>query len=162
MPTGTYVLDSAILTYHVEYITKSISGVSKDARGKGVCASTCRFIVAAPVKSFISKDGNRDENMISTLSGARYSLVQADITLPREFAGDTLTGWFEIKLAGQAKAYADVPITITSTNGERYSVRGTIPFRLSDFGIERPALLLVRIDDLVPVDFQATWILQKP
>ena len=160
LPEGTYRLEQATLTYHVDYFTKRVTGVSKEARGKGVCATSCRFVVAAPAKSFQSGDANRDSNMLETMLATRFPLVQADITLERSLAGQTLRARFEVTLAGKVKVYPAVPVSITRTEGGRYMVHGEIPLVLSDFEIERPSLLLVKIEDLAPVSFEATWTVQ--
>ena len=54
-----WVLEQSTLTYHVSHPLHQSEGVSKAARGKGVChAGQCEFLIAVPVKSFDSADSN--------------------------------------------------------------------------------------------------------
>src|ERR1022692_5056543 len=46
-----WVLEQSTLTYHVSHPLHQSEGVSKAARGKGVCqAGQCDFLIAVPVK----------------------------------------------------------------------------------------------------------------
>src|ERR1019366_8111203 len=60
-----WVLGASTLSYLVSHPLHESVGVSHEARGKGVChAGQCDFLIAAPVKSFDSKDSNRDLHML--------------------------------------------------------------------------------------------------
>src|SRR5579863_8091519 len=78
-----WVLDQATLTYHVSHPLHQTEGVSKAAKGKGVChAGQCDFLVAAPVKSFDSGDSNRDLHMLQATRGAQFPLITVRTRLP--------------------------------------------------------------------------------
>ena len=48
-----WVLEQSSLTYHVSHRLHESEGVSRAARGKGVChAGQCDFLIAVAVKSF--------------------------------------------------------------------------------------------------------------
>ncbi len=48
-----WVLDQATLSYHVSHPLHQTEGVSKAAKGKGVChAGQGDFLIAVPVRSF--------------------------------------------------------------------------------------------------------------
>ena len=78
----SWILDQSTLTYHMSHPIHEVDGVSRAARGKGTChAGQCDFLVAVPVKSFHSGDGNRDLHMIQTTRGAEFPVVS--VRFPR-------------------------------------------------------------------------------
>lgn len=69
-----WVLKQSTLTYHVSHPLHQVEGVSHEAKGKGVChGGQCDFLIAVPVKSFDSKDSNRDLHMASSDAWRRIS-----------------------------------------------------------------------------------------
>src|SRR5579872_4551392 len=71
-----WVLEQSTLTYHVAHPLHQTEGVSKSAKGKGVCHDgQCDFLVGAPVKSFDSGDSNRDLHMLQATRGAEFPLI---------------------------------------------------------------------------------------
>src|SRR5579863_5331651 len=78
-----WALEQSTLTYHVSHPLHQTEGVSKAAKGKGVChAGQCDFLVAAPVKSFDSGDSNRDLHMLQATRGAQFPLITVRTRLP--------------------------------------------------------------------------------
>ena len=71
-----WVLQQSTLNYHISHPMHEVSGVSREAKGKGVChAGQCDFLIAAPVKSFDSGDSNRDLHMVEATRGAQFPMV---------------------------------------------------------------------------------------
>src|ERR1035438_6994810 len=80
---GQWLLASSTLTYRVSHPLHQSEGVSRAARGKGVCqAGQCNFLIAVPVKSFESGDTNRDLHMVQVTHGAQFPLVSVRVSLP--------------------------------------------------------------------------------
>ena len=52
--TGSqWVLEQSTLTYHMSHPMHQVEGVSRAAKGKGLChAGQCDFLIAVPVKFF--------------------------------------------------------------------------------------------------------------
>src|SRR5579871_1212695 len=98
-----WILDQATLTYHVSHPLHQTEGVSKAAKGKGVChEGECDFLIAAPVKSFNSGDSNRDLHMLQATRGAEFPLVTVRTRLPESEASMTMIqADLEIQFAGQ-------------------------------------------------------------
>ncbi len=144
------------LTYHVSFPLKSVEGTSENVKGKGQCAGeTCEFLIATPVKSFESGDGNRDAHMIEVTRGAAYPMVTARVKVPKSASTTSMDGSAEVSFGGQTHTY---PVHIIGrTEGPATFVSGTIPLRLSDFKMERPSLLGVKIKDEAPVSFELRW-----
>src|SRR5580704_9049171 len=80
-----WVLEQSTLTYHVSHPLHQVDGVSRAARGKGVChAGQCDFLIAVPVSSFDSKDSNRDLHMLQVVRGGQFPMVTVRTRLPEE------------------------------------------------------------------------------
>jgi len=153
-----WVLDQSTLTYHVSHPLHKTEGVSKAARGKGVCHDgQCDFLIAAPVKSFDSGDSNRDLHMLQVTRGAEFPLVQVRTRVPETAATSRqVLADLEIEFAGQVAHYKQVPFQ-ASAEGNRIKIAGTIPATVADFKIDPPSLLTVPIKNEIPVKVEMTW-----
>src|SRR5580692_8493299 len=105
-----WVLKQSTLSYHVSHPLHQVEGVSRAARGKGVCHNgQCDFLIAVPVKSFDSGDSNRDLHMLQVARGGQYPLVTLRTSLPQDAASSTtVRADLEIEFAGQTAKYSQV------------------------------------------------------
>src|SRR5580692_2506779 len=147
-----WVLSQSTLTYHVSHPLHQTDGVSHAARGKGVChAGQCDFLIAVPVKSFDSKDSNRDLHMLQVTRGAQFPLVTVRTRLPETAAKSAaIHADLEVQFAGQTAQYTQVPFQL-ATQGKQIRIAGTIPATLADFKIDPPSLLAVAVKNEMPV-----------
>ncbi|MGA9056078.1 MAG: YceI family protein [Terriglobia bacterium] len=153
-----WVLDQGTLTYHVSHPLHQFDGVSRAARGKGVCNDAqCDFLIAVPVKSFDSGDSNRDLHMLQVTRGAQFPLVTVRTRMP-ESASTSATIYLdlEIQFAGQTVQYKQVPFKRVA-QGRESRITGTIPAKLTDFKIDPPSLLTMPIKNDIPVRVDLTW-----
>ena len=97
----TWILDQSTLTYHMSHPLHEVDGVSRAAKGKGVChAGQCDFLLAVPVKSFNSGDTNRDLHMLQVTRGAQFPIVSVRLRLPdSSLASPTLDCDLEVQFA---------------------------------------------------------------
>ena len=153
-----WILEQSTLSYHVSHPLHETNGVSKAARGKGVChEGQCDFLVAVPVKSFDSGDSNRDLHMLQAARGAQFPLVQVRTRLPESArTASSIQLDLEIEFAGQKAAYKQIPFQLT-VQGNSVKVTGTIPATLSDFKIDPPKLLTVPVKNELPIKVEMTW-----
>lgn len=153
-----WLLEQSTLTYHVSHKLHQSEGVSRAARGKGVChAGQCDFLIAAPVKSFDSGDSNRDLHMLQATRGAQFPMVTVRTRLPEEASGSaTIHADLEIQFAGQTAQYRQVPFQVV-TEGNHTRISGTIPATLSDFKIDPPSLLGIQVKNEIPIRVEMTW-----
>jgi hypothetical protein len=153
-----WVLEQSTLAYHVSHPFHQTDGVSHAARGKGVChAGQCDFLIAVPVKSFDSKDSNRDLHMLQVTRGAEFPLVTVRTRLPETAAGAaTIHADLEIQFSGQTAEFKQVEFQL-QTQGKQIRISGTIPATLSDFKIDPPSLLAVAVKNEMPVRVEMTW-----
>lgn len=157
----TWILKQSTLTYHVVHPLHRANGVSHAARGKGICqASECKFLIAAPVKSFNSGNSARDLHMLQITRGGEFPMVIVRIQLPeKDLAAPTFNANLHIWFAGHNVEYRQIPLK-EATKGDEMQVSGTIPLKCSDFKIPRPTLLTMPIKNSVPVTLQTTWVKQ--
>ena len=154
---GNFELKSSKINYLVTYLIKKADGDSTGAKGKGECKSTrCDFLVAAPIKSFESKDSNRDFNMLKTTKADKYPLVVAKISTPSEISNGLLKTDLEIEFSGIKHLYKNINFTGKLKDGILH-VEGKFDLILSEHKIEKPSLLGVDINELVPLTIIADW-----
>jgi YceI-like domain len=153
-----WVLEHSTLTYHVSHPLHQTDGVSHAARGKGVCHDgQCDFLIAVPVKSFDSRDSNRDLHMLQVAHGAQFPMVSVRTRLPEAASSSaTIHADLEIQFAGQTAQYKQVPLQLT-VQGSQIRISGTIPATLSDFKIDPPSLLAVPVKNEMPVRVDMAW-----
>lgn len=153
-----WVLQQGTLTYHVSHPLHQSEGVSREARGKGVChAGQCDFLIAVPVKSFDSGDSNRDLHMIQVTRGAQFPMVTVRTRLPESASTSTTVKVdLEIQFAGQTAQYKQVPFQLVM-QGKEIRITGTIPATLVDFKIDPPSLLTMPVKNEIPVRVDLTW-----
>jgi hypothetical protein len=157
-----WVLTQSTLTYHVSHPLHQVDGVSRAARGKGVChAGQCDFLIAAPVKSFDSGDSNRDLHMLQVTRGGEFPIISVRTQLPEDASkSTTILADLEVQFTGQTAHYKQVSFQEVA-QGNEVRISGTIPSMLTDFKIEPPSLLTVPIKNEIPVRVEMTWQKQK-
>jgi hypothetical protein len=153
-----WVLQQSTLAYHMSHPMHEVDGVSRAAKGKGIChAGQCNFLIAVPVKSFDSGDSNRDLHMIEATRGAQYPMVIVRTEFPEAATTSaSIYANLEVQFAGQTAHYQHVPFQRV-TEGNQVRITGTIPATCSDFKIDRPSFLTVPIKNEIPVKVDMTW-----
>jgi len=153
-----WVLGESTITYHVSHPLHQIDGVSHAARGKGVCnAGECDFLIAVPVKSFDSRDSNRDLHMIQVARGAQFPMITVRVRLPADATLlPTILVDLDVEFAGQTAHYKQVPFQHV-TQGNEARISGTIPATLSDFKLDPPSLLAIPTKNEIPIRVEMTW-----
>jgi len=155
---GNYELQNSKIEYLVKYLIKKADGESVSAKGKGICSEKkCEFLVAAPVKTFVSRDSNRDLKMLNTVKVEKNPMVSAMISTEKEVSNNILLANLEVDFAGVKKTYEKIPFEFKKTeNG--FEVNGKFDLMIDSHNVEKPSLLGVEIDNLVPIKIQANWI----
>jgi hypothetical protein len=153
-----WVLKQSRITYHVSHPLHQTEGVSRAARGKGVChEGQCDLLIAVPVKSFDSGDSNRDLHMIQVTRGAEFPMVTVRTRLPETVsASATIKADLEVQFAGQTAHYQQVAFVVV-TEGDDRRISGTIPTTLADFKIDPPSLMALPVKNEIPVRIDMTW-----
>ncbi len=153
-----WVLDQATLTYHVSHPLHQTEGVSRAARGKGICHDgQCDFLIAVPVKSFDSGDSNRDLHMLQVTRGAQFPIVTVRTKLPETAStAATINADLDVEFAGQTAHYKQVAFQLLK-EGNQTKISGTIPATLADFKIAPPTLLTMPVKNEIPIRVEISW-----
>lgn len=147
-----FSLANAQAEYTVKHLVKTVKGESKELKGKMVCESqNCEFLIAIRPVSFVSSDSNRDLNMHTILEVSKYPVITVKGTMPEADLGKPN---YELKskvsFHGIEKEYL-----LKIKNGA--VSKGQLTILLDAHNVERPSLLLAKIDNEVPVDFSFKW-----
>jgi polyisoprenoid-binding protein YceI len=150
------------LSYRLIHKFHEVEGVSKEVEGRVRVGAggAVQLMVRAKVASFDSGNGNRDAHMQEATEAAKYPLVTlkavGTATLPASYPAT-----IEVPLDGQLEFHGQVrPVgakaTVTFEAPGRASVKARITISLDAFGVERPSLLFVKVDDALSVDAALT------
>jgi polyisoprenoid-binding protein YceI len=161
---GAYRIDAARseLRYDVRHPLHAVVGTSGDVRGTLDLTETepwlrlpCRL--TAPLIAFTSRNRNRDSNAFAVLAARRFPDAEINLTRLslRRRPGDT--AWSaqgkaegELTLKGLSRAFS-ASVSTRQVDPATIEVSADFSFALSDHKIERPALLLIPIDDGVRI-----------
>jgi hypothetical protein len=155
--SGKYELESSKVDYLVKYLIKKADGASTKSKGQGECKDkTCEFLVAAPIKSFESKDSNRDLNMLKTTNADKYPLVVVRVKADSEVKNAKIIADLEVEFAGVKKTYPKISFDYKSTS-VGFEIEGKFDLILDQHKVEKPSLLGVNIENLVPIAVHANW-----
>lgn len=145
-------LSQAKAEYTVKHLFKTVKGESTDLKGKMVCENQiCEFLVAIASKSFVSSDSNRDLNMQTILEVTKFPLIIVKGNIPET---DLAKQQSEVKALvnfhGIEKEYI-----LKIKKGSQFS--GNFSILLEGHKVERPSLLMAKIDNEVPINFSFDW-----
>lgn len=151
---GTWAVEpsASTLKYTVVHKLHQVDAASKQVEGKAVLKpdGTLLTEVRAPVTSFRSGDGNRDEHMDEVMEVGKFPLVvlKAIGKVPAE---GPLSLNAQVDLHGVKKSY---PVQVRLEPQPDGAVRATAAFDvdLDAHRIDRPSLLFVKIEDACRID----------
>jgi len=150
------------LSYRLVHKFHEVEGVTKEVEGRARIGAggAVQLMVRAKVASFDSGNGNRDAHMQEATEAARFPLVTlkavGTVALPASYPATV-----EVPLEGQLDFHGQVrPVTtratVTFEAPGRATVKARLTISLDAFGVERPSLLFVKVDDALSVDAALT------
>lgn len=147
------------VTYTMHHPLHTWDGVSHDVNGAILYNDDSKQIesvaVAIKVASFDSKDANRDSHALEVLDGIRYPNVTFVSQQIKTGADGSLTAVGKLTFHGVTK-----PQTLTATRtdaGNLLTINGAFDVNMTDFSIERPAMLGMKTDDTIKFKFTASF-----
>lgn len=150
----------SLLRYTVVHKFHTVHGESKQVQGKALLKAdgTLQVMVRAPIGSFQSGDGNRDEHMRETLEEPKYRYVVYKGVARLSAATSALPAKLDVVLNGELdfhgrKRAEKVPVHVESNRPGHARATGHFVVSLDRYQIERPSLLLIKIDDACTIDF---------
>jgi polyisoprenoid-binding protein YceI len=159
-----YAVDDArsVIRFHVDHKLHATDGRSSQIEGKAVVQPDGKVLtmIRVPVASFDSGDANRDSNMRETLEASRLPFVVfkgvSSLVVPAargKAIPATIRG--ELEFHG-IKRPIDVPVTLEFADDGTASVKGKMKLSLDAFKVERPSLLMIKLDDACAIEFDLT------
>lgn len=168
LTASTYVVDPAtsVVKFHLHHKMHEVDGRTSQIEGKAILGDDGKVMtmIRIPVASFDTADANRDSHMRETLDAAKFPFVVfkgvTTFTMPVAF-GKPL----ETKLEGEldfhgVKRPLSVPAQIALTK-DGATVTAKFPVDLDAHQVERPALLFIKVDQLVQLDAELKLKVQR-
>jgi polyisoprenoid-binding protein YceI len=156
---GAYTVapKTSTVTYTIVHKFHSVEGKSSDIEGKAVVKDdgTIQAMVRVPVASFRSGDGNRDEHMLEAVEGAKFPYVTfkgiASLGPDRALPSTALPMQGEVEFHGVTHPVS-VPLALEVQPDGSVRGHGSFDVSLDAYGVERPSLLFIKIDDKCHID----------
>ena len=158
----TYTVDpgASAVRFHLHHKMHAVDASTSRIEGKALVREDgkVQVMVRVPVASFDSGDGNRDTHMRETLESARFPFVVykavTSLVLPAA-SGKPV----DVRLDGEldfhgVKRPLALPARITFEKDGSALVRSRFEVNLEAHGIERPALLFVKVDENVQLEVE--------
>lgn len=160
----TFSLEPAGSTvrYHIVHKLHRVSGASSTIEGKAVLRpdGTVLAMVRVPMASFDSGERNRDADMREAVDTRRFPFVvlKGTTRLQGEVLPVAQPTTVQAKMDGEVELHGVkkrvvVPLTIELSPDGTARARGSFEVSLDAFGIERPSLLFVKIEDACKIEF---------
>lgn len=153
-----YRIESKAVSFVITHPMKSVEGQCPDvtienfsAKREGTTITVNGpFVVRIKIQTMTTGNRNRDSNMLDTLQYPqnREIVFRAERT---QITQNTAQIQGSLSLNGHSLALT-VPATVSSS-GDSIAVDGEFQVKFSDFGLERPRLLLLSLEDTVTIKF---------
>jgi polyisoprenoid-binding protein YceI len=149
-----YTVDTAdsTLKYTVTHKLHQVDATSKQVEGKAAIRDGGAILteVRAPVMSFRSGDGNRDEHMDEVMNVGTFPMVTFKGIARLDDGGKLPAGPLQmngqVELHGVKQPYK-IDLTVTPQADGSLRVKGAFDLSLDAHHIERPSLLFVKLED---------------
>lgn len=150
--------DTSTANYTIVHKLHTVEATSKKVDGKVLIKPDGTVLVqmVTPVASFVSGSSGRDEHMQETMEVTKYPSVgfkgRGSITIPSSYP-DTL----KVDVKGELdfhgrKKEETIPVQVAFDSATQAHVTGTFNVSLDKYEVDRPSLLLVKINDDCRID----------
>lgn len=148
---------NSVITYYMKHALHSWQGVSREVNSivhLNAAGDIEKVAATVPVKSFDSKNSNRDSHMLEVTDALTYPQVSFYSTsVTRTAEGYEVKG--VLNFHGVEK-----PVQIKakeSRSGSQRQVSGSFIFLLEDHKVERPSLMMMKTDNEVRIEFNFSY-----
>jgi polyisoprenoid-binding protein YceI len=164
----TYSVRSAdsSLTYRLKHTLHDVVGTARPTEGKArlLPDGTLQVAVRANVADFDSGNANRDAHMKEATEAPKFPIIEfkglaAGVKVPTSFPSEqavTLKGQLTFHGVKQA---VEVPMKVVFTSDKEVSATGNFQISLEAFKVERPSLMMKKVDDAL--DLETKFQLQE-
>jgi polyisoprenoid-binding protein YceI len=161
----SYTVDAqkSSVRYGIVHKFHKVHGESKVVQGKALLKSdgTLQAMVRIPIGTFMSGDGNRDAHMRECMEEPKYPYVVYKGVAKLPNGTSTLPPKLDLTLDGELDFHGRkhperVKLRVDASNPESVRVTGRFVVSLDRYQVERPSLLLIKIDDECTIDLDLT------
>lgn len=168
-PRVTYSLSGGDVTYLLKHKLHEVKGVAALAKGsvlegraRLMADQGVQVMVRAAVQGFDSGNANRDQHMQEVMEAARHPFVTLKAVLERVDLPTTFPAQTTHLLKGQITLHGvtaplQTPVTLEWQSAQSVTLRTRFTVSLEAFQIERPSLLMVKVDDRLEITAALTW-----
>jgi polyisoprenoid-binding protein YceI len=169
-PARTYsVKDGSTVSYKLIHKLHEVVGTAKPSEGKArlLPDGTLQVVVRAKVEDFDSGNGNRDAHMKEATEAAKFPLIEfkgvaTGFKVPEKFPAEvpvTVKGKLTFHGVTQAQ---EVPLKARFTSAKDVSAEGTFNISLEGYGVERPSLMMVKVEDALVLELKLALAQEGP
>jgi polyisoprenoid-binding protein YceI len=151
------VSPGSTLSYHLVHKLHAVVGTSSAVEGRArlLPDGTLQVAVRSRVEAFDSGNGNRDEHMLEATEAARFPYVSVKAVGPFR-APASYPATVEIPLEGELTFHGRsrpvaFPVTVRLAGPSSAIADASFPVSLDAYGVERPSLFFVKVDDRIDV-----------
>jgi polyisoprenoid-binding protein YceI len=154
-PARTYaVKEGSTLSYTLIHKLHEVKGTAKRLDGKArlLPDGTLQVAVRARVEDFDSGNSNRDAHMKEATEAARFPLIDFKGVSSGVKAPARLPATVPVTVKGRLTFHGvtravEVPLQVTFTKDGQVKADGRFEISLEAFEVERPSLLMVKVQD---------------
>jgi polyisoprenoid-binding protein YceI len=151
------VASGSTLTFRVVHKLHEVEGLSRTVEGRArlLPGGAVQVVVRSRVDAFDSGNENRDAHLREVTEAARFPVVQLK-AVGQGAAVASYPATVEVALHGELTFHGrslplDVPVAVRFDRPDHASAEATFAVSLEAYGVERPALLFVKVEDRVEV-----------
>ena len=157
--------DASTLSYKLIHKLHEVVGTAKPSVGVAVLRpdGTLQVQVRANVKDFDSGNSNRDSHMQEVTEAAKFPLIEvkgeaAGVKFPESYPATVpVTLKADVTFHG-IKQTMNVPMKVTFTSAKEATAEGAFSISLESYKIERPSLLMVKVDDKLVLEPKLVFV----
>jgi polyisoprenoid-binding protein YceI len=162
---SAFKLDAAqsTLSYRVVHKFHEVHAKTQKLQGAAVIKPEgAQVQIRAETASFDSDNASRDSHMKEVTEAATYPSVTLKGTLSDLKVPDTFPAEVKTTLKGQLDFHGKTlpvtaPVTLTFADASHVRAVSTFDISLDAYGVERPSLMLVKVDDACHITAELTF-----
>jgi len=160
--------DSSRMLFHVTHKFHHVTGRSEKLQGRAriLPGGRVQADMRVPALSFVTGNVQRDSAMREAIEAARYPEIQLKVVarqlaIPTTFPATMSTAFDgQLTFHGVTKT-VDVPVSLSFPTAGWARARAQFTFRMSEYGVKRPSLMMIKVNDEVNVDVDVAFRAQS-
>ena len=150
--------DNSAIVYNAKHIAHAWEGTNDKLQGLAVLDGEVpkQIAIKAAIRDFDSNNANRDSHALEVLEALRFPDVRFYSKSIRLMESQMMEMDGVIVFHGR-----DVPKKVMATFNKTavgFQLTGTFEFLATDFGIKLPSFMLVKINDMIRINFDVTFV----